>query len=254
MPKTKSRLSRKKILIILGIVVLIVGIYLNRAYAHIFDYDNSRGLLISDIQREYKLEGGQGKDDLKYVVLGDSLSYGFGVADYKGTFPYIVASNLLKNHKQVTVINLAVSGAVLEDLMEMQLPKALEENPGLVSIMIGTNDVHDFVDRQEFKNNLGFVIDQIKEKTKAKILVINIPYLGTRSLILPPYDRIMDERIRSFNKIITEVVKEKSVNFFDLYSVSKQPFLEYPEKYYSIDQFHPSEEGYKLWGELINAN
>ena len=255
MPKLKSKsTSLRKILILTVLLILLVGVYLNRSYAHIFDYDKSRALIFKDIQRNYIVDNGAGTETIKYVVLGDSLSYGFGSSGFRGTFPYVLATDLLEDYKQVEVVNLAVSGAVIGELVEDQLPRAIGEKPGFVSIMIGTNDVHDFADKEEFRESLIYIIDELQGKTEAEILVINIPYLGTRDLILPPHDRIMDYKIQDFNKVIQEVSEEKQVEFFDLYSASKKPLSENPDKYYSIDEFHPSDEGYILWGDLINGN
>lgn len=242
----------KKTLIISALIIMALVIYLNRSYAHIFDYDKNRAILTTNMQRTYTLEG-EGKNNIKYVALGDSLTYGFGASNFKGTFPFTLAQKLLNKYKKVEVINLGVSGATSEDLVRFQLPKAIEEKPDLVTLMIGTNDVHDFVDTETFRVSLENIIVQLKN-TQAQILVINIPYLGTDSLVLPPYNKIMDLRIKQFNKIIREVAEEKQVKYVDLYSKSNKIFKKNQKLYYSIDQFHPSDSGYILWGNLIDAD
>ncbi len=206
-----------------------------------------------DIQRNYIIKNGTGKEDIKYVALGDSLTYGFGASNYQGTFPYIIANKLLKKYKQVEVVNLAISGAVINGVLETQLPKALEEKPDFVTLMIGTNDVHNFAEKQTFKTSLIYILDQLKNHTNTQILLINIPYLGTKDLILPPHNTIMDLRIREFNRVIEEVAMEKQIKYFDLYSASNPYFEKNPKQYYSPDKFHPSDQGYILWGNLINV-
>lgn len=239
-------------IILLTVILLVVFIYLNRAYAHIFDYDNIRNALTMDLQRNYTLEG-KGQGDFKYVALGDSLTYGFGASNYKETFPFVFAQKLSPNYKKIEILNLAVSGAISSELLAGQLPKALAQNPDLVTIMVGTNDVHDFIKPEDFKKTLEETVKSLKKNTQTKILLINIPYLGTSTQVLPPYNIFFDRKINAFNKIIKTVAIEQQVNFFDLYSVSKIPFEKDPSLY-SIDNFHPSGKGYILWGDLINAN
>ncbi len=253
MPKEKLNniLTSKNVLICA--LMLVIVIYLNLSYAHIFSYDKDRRILSTNIQRSYSLDGGSGSENIKYVAIGDSLTYGFGASEYQTTYPYFIAQNLLNKYLEVEVSNLAVPGAVIGELENFQLYKALEAKPGFVSIMIGTNDVHDFADIEDFKNSLEMVVDKFMD-INSEVLLINIPYLGTRDLILPPHNIIMDQRIRKFNKIIEQVALEKNVGYFDLYNATSKPFSDYPDKYYSIDKFHPSNEGYVLWGNLINGN
>jgi len=253
MPKEKLNniLTSKNVLICA--LMLVIVIYLNLSYAHIFSYDKDRRILSTNIQRSYSLDGGSGSENIKYVAIGDSLTYGFGASEYQTTYPYFIAQNLLNKYLEVEVSNLAVPGAVIGELENFQLYKALEAKPGFVSIMIGTNDVHDFADIEDFKNSLEMVVDKFMD-INSEVLLINIPYLGTRALILPPHNIIMDQRIRKFNKIIEQVALEKNVGYFDLYNATSKPFSDYPDKYYSIDKFHPSNEGYVLWGNLINGN
>lgn len=244
---------RKKLFLISALIILGV-IYLNRSYAHIFDYDKDRQIVSMNIQRNYSIEGSGKEAAIKYITLGDSLTYGFGASDYKGTFPYVLAKKLSKIHQRVSVTNLGISGSVIGELIENQLPRAIEEKPDFVTILIGTNDVHDFINPLEFKNSLTFITDKLQNETGARILLINIPYLGTKDLILPPYDTVMDLRIREFNRVIKQTAGEKQIKYFDLYSSSNAAFKQNPDKYYSIDKFHPSDAGYILWGNLINAD
>lgn len=246
-------LSHKIIFLILGIIILAVVIYLNRSYAQIYSYNQSSYLITSDIQRTYLLEGGKGERSMKYVALGDSLTYGLGASSYQGTFPYALSQKLLNKYKSVEVINLAVSGAVVDDLLSDQLPPAIKEQPDFVTILIGTNDVHGFADEQKFRSSLEYIINQLKKNTKAEILLINIPYLGSDDLILFPHDKIVDSKITEFNQMIQEVANLTDVKYFDLYNSAKD-YFEKDSELYSSDQFHPSDKGYILWGNLINAD
>lgn len=245
--------NRRQALLILGLIILALIVYLNRSYAHIYSYKQNPDLISSDIQRRYALEGGKGQKNIKYIALGDSLTYGLGASTHKETFPYILGQKLLNKYGSVEVINLAVIGAQVDDVWSNQLSQAIEEKPNFITIMIGTNDVHSSADKQKFRISLTSIIEELKKETSAQILLINIPYLGTDSLILPPYNSLMDIRIKEFNQVIQDIANLNEVGHFDLYGSSKGYFEKDPSLY-SSDQFHPSDKGYILWGNLINAD
>ncbi|PIS22751.1 hypothetical protein COT50_00250 [candidate division WWE3 bacterium CG08_land_8_20_14_0_20_41_10] len=94
-------------------------------------------------------------------------------------------------------------------------------------------------------------------KTNAQIILINLPYLGASNVVPFPFNNALDMRTRQFNKIILEVGQGGGlggrVKIIDLYSPMCQPFL-VDSKYYASDHFHPSDEGYLLWGKIINAD
>lgn len=243
----------KTLTIILIILLVLVIFYLNRTYANIFSYQDKHDLISAKLIRQYTLENGQGQQNLKYVALGDSLTYGLGATDYKNTYPYILGQKFLKNYQKVEVVNLAVSGAVVRDVLNLQLPAAIKENPQVVTLMIGTNDTHGFYNKDHFKTTYQEIISELKTKTKAKIILINIPYLGTEELIKPPYNTYFDLRIKEFNQVIAQVSRDNNLKYIDLYSLTRDRFIKNSDLY-SVDQFHPSDKGYMLWGQLITKN
>lgn len=76
----------------------------------------------------------------RFVALGDSLTEGVGdpVGDGWRGWAALLADGLSEGPGRFT--NLAVSGAQTRDVLERQLPAALELRPGLVSVVVGVND------------------------------------------------------------------------------------------------------------------
>lgn len=235
------------------VLVVIVAIYLNRAYARFFDYIGEKKLADPNTQKFYLLESSTKSGDIKYIALGDSLTAGVGSRDYKETYAYFVAEDLTKKSKKVKFINLGQPSASIDDVIRNQLPEVLKEDPEYVSIMIGINDVFNFKTLEYFKKSYQQLLDQLSAESKAKIIVCNIPFLGSDDLLLPPFNSFWDFRIKQFNSVIKQVSEEKAVRYVDIYSFSRNLFNQ-NMKLYSADQFHPSGEGYKLWGQFINAN
>lgn len=244
---------KKIYLILLAALLVLVVTYLYFSYSRIYNFVQDKSLSTPFIQTNFTLNSNQ-SGQIKYVALGDSLSAGLGSTDSQKTLVYQVAQKLASQSAQVQVINLSYSGATIDDLIQDQLDRAIQEQPDVITILIGTNDVHAKKSPDVFMVQLQMVLDKLTSQTKAKIIVINIPYLGSEKLILPPYNSIIDMRIRQYNKGIAKIAVGQRIKLVDLYGLSYQKFAQNPDLYYSKDQFHPSGEGYLLWGEFINAD
>lgn len=88
---------RKRKLLILSIIIIAIAIYLNRSYALIYSYKEGPLPAKNEIQREYALSGKSQGKNIKYVALGDSLTYGDGANNYQETFAFILAQKLYQS-------------------------------------------------------------------------------------------------------------------------------------------------------------
>ncbi|WP_309095992.1 SGNH/GDSL hydrolase family protein [Streptomyces sp.] len=77
---------------------------------------------------------------VRFVALGDSLTEGVGdpAGDGWRGWAALLAAGLGTGDVRFT--NLAVSGSQTRDVLERQLPTALELRPDLVSVVVGVND------------------------------------------------------------------------------------------------------------------
>jgi len=199
------------------------------------------------------LENPQGKGKVKYVVLGDSLGAGVGAQSVEETYPYLVAKKLSADYQQVELVNLAVPGAVSDDVLNNQLKPALAENPDYVSLLIGINDIHNVVSLADFNRNYQNILETLENKTKAKVVVINLPYLGSKTAVRFPFSVILDRITQEFNGVISSLVDQNNPRFVlvDLYSVTNNAQTQ--PTYYARDNFHPSGAGYTFWSKTINV-
>lgn len=231
---------------------LIIKTLLKRLYAYFYGYRQGKNITFN-LQKKYILKNGGGRKNIKYIALGDSLTYGFGASTYQGTFPYVLGQKLLKKYREVEVTNLAVCGANIDNLLYKQLPQAIKRKPDVITILIGTNDIHNFTSIKKFEESFENIINKLKRSTNSQILIINIPYIITEFMTFPPYNLFMNFRIKKFNRLIKSLADKKKIKYFDLYIHTKYYFKK-GSALYSPDWFHPSERGYKLWGNLINLN
>lgn len=239
---------KKQISISLVFLLIGTGIYLNRSYAHIYNTINNVGLSSPLIQKTYSLGESDNTNAKTYVAVGDSLTAGTGVSRYEESYVYLLAQKLSARNK----INLhveAIPGATAKQTVELLLDSTIKKNPDIVTVLIGINDVHGTVSKQEFAIEYEKILQRLTQETGAKIYTVAISYMGDKSLILPPYTVYFDKRIREFNRVIQELSQEYNVKYVDVYTATKKDSLQ--RSYYSEDLFHPSAIGYSLWAQLI---
>lgn len=232
----------KKILI----AFLIIGIYLSLSYAYFYNFLGQNNLVAPAHGTTVMIGSQPDSPTIKYVALGDSLTEGVGASDYKNSYPYLTAQKL-SSKNNVKLVNLAHAGDTSADVLTNQLPKALPEKPDLIMILIGVNDIHNLISLKKFEDNMTQLVKVLKQ-TNAKIYLLSIPYLGSDKIVFFPYNLILDLRTKQFNNVIKKVSTDTGAGYIDLYSVNKSA------NFYSPDQFHPGEAGYKEWAQIINVN
>ncbi len=232
------------------VFVLVIAVNLNRLYAQIYDrvYIPSPNDKVTYFLGQKNAKNGV----VKYVSMGDSLTAGVGVDSIEKSYPYLVAKKISKEFPDVELIDLGVPGAGADDVFRVELPMAVKENPDYVTLLVGINDIHDHVSKDKFKKQYEQILDTLLSKTTAKIVILNVPYLGAPNLIVFPYSNFYDGETRQFNLIIKQLAEKKNLPLVDLFTSSKI-FQSDPARYYSPDLFHPNEAGYRIWGDLINA-
>ncbi len=238
-----------KFLIIIALIACTV-IYLNRTYAYFYDFQGNHFITNSFYPQVTEFNKNDATESGKLVVLGDSLMAGTGSTDIKTSPAYLIAEDLA-SAEPLTLINMASPGAEIKDVLESQLPKAIEEKPDYAILMIGTNDVHERLSEKQFADYYNLIVTSLVKETSAKITLINIPYLGSDKILFPPWDSIADLRIRKFNDIISKIAMENNLTVVDLYGEFNLQFKDSSDLY-SYDEFHPSDKGYALWANYIN--
>jgi lysophospholipase L1-like esterase len=112
---------------------------------------------------------------LTYLVLGDSTAAGWGAEELKSTFAYQVAQALAARGYRVRVVNRAVGGAQLRDVLHGQLASLKEVRPQFVTISIGANDATHFTSPIEYSNGLRTLLTALGDSKAKQVLIANTP-------------------------------------------------------------------------------
>ncbi len=144
-------------------------------------------------------------------------------------------------------VNLGVSGDCTFNLVERLEKEFIEEQPDIVSILIGVNDTWHFADPREnwmkhsyYESCYRKVLTALKERTNAKILMME-------QFLLPAPDKLYFRE--DLNPKI-DITRRLAVEFADEYlptdGLLAQAIVHTSWQTFSGDGVHPSEAGARL--------
>lgn len=206
----------------------------------------TRGEALRDMTTAYEQHPPQ---PTSYVLmLGDSSAVGVGASEPSKS----VAGLYGADHPDADITNIAVSGAKVADLPE-QLAMLDDQHYDLVFLHIGGNDIVRFTNIKKIEQGVRAIIATLRDRAD-RIVILHGGDVGTAKLLpaisRPIYtSRTYDVRER-YRKIASEDEKVVYANIIDAYG---DPVLIATGGYYANDYFHPSDAGYAVWYQQIQA-
>ena len=163
------------------------------------------------------------------VVLGDSLTAGYGLAR-QDAFPTQLEAALRKNDRNVKVINSGVSGDTSAGGLN-RIDWALADHPDLLILTLGSNDAMRGFDPETTRNNLAAIIEKVLEKN-IKVLLAGMK--APRNLGSPYYTK--------FDSIYDALAAEYNIPLYPFFleGVATDPALN------QQDGIHPNREGVQV--------
>ena len=165
------------------------------------------------------------------LTLGDSLTAGLGV-DPADNYPAQLQQKLHDaGYANYRVINAGVSGATTADLVS-SLPWSLQNQPEIVILVIGANDMFRGVPVAEIAKNLRTIIQQLQTAKIPHIILGGM--LASRGL--------GPEYVREFDGLYPKLATESHITLmpFFLAGVALDPKLN------QADGIHPTRAGYTI--------
>lgn len=182
---------------------------------------------------------------LRYVALGasDSVGVGAGSPD-RESWPAVLHRRLPVGSR---LVNLGVSGSLLQQALEQQAPVAIDSDPDLITVWLAVNDYGARVPLPRYASDLDLLLKTLRERTRATILVGNVPDLSQ----LPVAARFDLRDIERWNRAIAELASRHGAILVDLRAAWNE-VAQHPD-YISSDGFHPSTAGYQRLADLFYA-
>lgn len=185
---------------------------------------------------------------VKYLALGDSTGAGIGAKE--GGYVARLFKRIVARRPGSKLTNECVTGATTSDVLRRQLADGLRENPNLVTVGIGINDIGHGFGVEQFAKNYEEILSRLRNSTKATIVVTNIPDISSApripEILRGEYQRLIIE----FNQKLAEIAARYEVTVFDVFTITRDELPAHPE-FFSVDGFHPSDKGYEFWAEKM---
>lgn len=219
-------------LFIFVLVFIFVGIFV---YNEILV--NQKDVSVNKIQNDKKSDLNADTNDIKniykIIAFGDSLTAGYGV-ELKDSYPAILQErlkdNMINNDLKIDIINMGVSGETTSGGLD-RVDFIISQNPDLVLLGLGANDMLRALDVKLVKENLEKIIISLQKSG------IDIILLGMQSQTSNG-----DYYKNNFDKIYKDLSIKYDINLvpFFLEGVVLSPILN------TQDGIHPNRKGYEF--------
>ena len=170
------------------------------------------------------------------LVLGDSLSQGFGLAPSEA-YPMLLTKKLRVAGLNFRVINASAAGGTTEGGLE-RLPAHLKRKIDIFILELGINDAFRGVPVDQIQNNLQRIIDKVKTRNPSVRVVI-------AGMQLPNFTT--DDYVSTFGKMFADLAAKNRASLvpYLLQTVAGDPSLNLP------DGIHPNAAGQKVLAETV---
>jgi lysophospholipase L1-like esterase len=187
---------------------------------------------------------------LLYVALGDSTVAGEGATSFDRSYPALLERRLQTVYPNARLQNLGIGGAVVGDVLDLQLRRAINLDPQLVTLSIGPNDINAGYSAAEYESGLRAVFDALNSSTEAVVVTNLIPDMSLARRYFAHEKARISRATMEFNHALEQAARSYDVELVDLYAPSRALGSGYQELL-SADGFHPSDLGYDRWAEFM---
>jgi acyl-CoA thioesterase-1 len=184
---------------------------------------------------------------VRFVALGDSYTIGTSVAEAE-RWPNQLAAAVPAID---LVANLGVNGFTARDVLEVEVPRLAGLEPGLVSLLVGVNDVIQGVPEADYAGRVGTVLDVMAGLVgPGRCLFVTTPDYTVTPAGADYGARVrVSAALRRFNTVASGVASDRGVAVVDIYDLSLRAAAD--RTLVARDGLHPSGLQYSLWVDRI---
>ncbi|MBQ2904514.1 MAG: SGNH/GDSL hydrolase family protein [Clostridia bacterium] len=193
---------------------------------------------------------------MKILFQGDSITdAGRDRSDYHNLgegYPFYAAQYIKEDNPDIDFefINLGISGNQTKDLVDRLQSDFIDIQPDIVSILIGINDtwhralLRKWLSNDVFEANYRKILSEIKEKTNAKIIMLE-PFL-----LYAPDKEFFRKDLNPKIDIIRKLAKEFADFYIPLDGLFASASIGIEDLHWSEDGVHPNANGAEFIGDI----
>ena len=189
---------------------------------------------------------GSGKNH-SLIAIGDSIIAGVGATTLAKALVGRTAEKLsfLLDCK-ITWEAIGAIGAVSQQIIERLVPQLPHKQPDFMVVSVGVNDVTSLSSVARWRQNLARLLKALSAYAPAAVIAVaGIPPLKGFPILPQPMRALFGIRGETFDRVArAEIGRHKNVIHVPL-DFDPAPHM------FSADGFHPSEESYQWFGEMM---
>lgn len=180
------------------------------------------------------------------LIVGDSTAVGTGAS----SVAHSVAGLIARDHPRLRIVNRASDGARFADIA-CQLEG--DERFDAVLVLGGGNDVIRLTRQDALAQDIAKTAQLAA--ARAPLVVIMPPgNVGNAPFFMAPLSWLMTKRSREMHGLVRQVATDHGALYVSLYKdKADDPFAQRPDELNARDGLHPSDAGYRLWHDALNA-
>ena len=189
---------------------------------------------------------------MKILFQGDSITdcgrNRADISDIGPGYPKYVKQYLEECYPQLKIeyINKGIGGHQTKDLVARWQEDAVDIQPDVISILVGVNDTwhhtgkKDWISNEIFEANYRSLLEDIKAKTNAKIIMLEQFVLDFPDMRC--FHNDIDEKIQ----IVRRLAAAYADRFIPLDGLFAAACVAEPPSFWTKEGVHPTDEGHKL--------
>ncbi len=187
------------------------------------------------------------KPALVFVAIGASETFGTG-ADFpdRQNWPADLRAQLPPGTQ---VINLGIPGVTAHEALQGELPEAMDSNPNIVTVWLGTNDIIQDVPLDQYQQDLDAILTKLDTLPHIHVAVANLANLTLLPRFSSDDQTALKQQVSEWNDVIAQEITTHNAILVDIYGHTDE-LTSHPE-YLSPDGLHPSTQGYQQIANLF---
>lgn len=182
--------------------------------------------------------------EIRMTVAGDSLALGIGASDSARGFAFDLFERVRAEHAASEVTNLAIGGATARDVLRLEVPRIDASHPTVILVEIGANDLVRRRSAGAFASDYRALVEAIRRASpRATIVLFNVPDIAVSPIFERSIKPALHRLALAYNVTVAREARRIGAPVVDLFDFSKRADSD-PGRYFSADQFHPSDEGH----------
>lgn len=199
------------------------------------------------------------KSNLRILFQGDSITDGNRSHDNDWNhimghgYAYLISSRLWFENpgKNYMFFNRGISGNRIKDLENRWKEDTIDLKPDILSILVGVNDVHAFVGKndpepvEKFEERYRRILDKTTFELPETKIVLCEPFIWPLSWVKDEFSIWQTETIKR-SQVIRKLAIEYNAVFVELQEPFNKALKKAPMEYWIWDGIHPMPAGHEL--------